>query len=224
MKIYIFDGGPRKGWNTAQMCGGFARGASEAGAEVETVRLYDLDFNGCRSCFACKLKGGPSFGRCGWRDGATDLLAAASQADGLAFASPVYLGTITPPLHAFIERLTFQFISYGKGYPVLSPKKPETAMIYTMNTSERYFDEHYERADGPLAFFENFIGRAFTKPERVCAFNTYQFTDYSKYDAGGWDETEKAEWKKNEFPKELRAAYEAGARMAEKIKAKRQGA
>ena len=27
-----------------------------AGAETELVHLYDIDFKGCKSCFACKLK------------------------------------------------------------------------------------------------------------------------------------------------------------------------
>ena len=125
MKIIIFDGGPRKGWNTARMCEAFAAGAAEAGAEVETVRLYDLDFKGCRSCFACKVKGGASYGRCAQRDGASGLLERAAQADGLVFASPVYLWTVTPQLHAFIERLLFPFVSYGAGYPTLAPKRAD---------------------------------------------------------------------------------------------------
>ena len=221
MKIIIFDGGPRKGWNTARMCESFAAGAAEAGAEVETVRLYDLDFKGCRSCFACKVKGGASYGRCAQRDGASGLLERAAQADGLVFASPVYLWTVTPQLHALIERLVFPFISYGKGYPTLAPKRAETAMIYTMNVKEPLFEEKFINGEGgPLAAFENFIGRVFAKPERVCAFNTTQFSDYSKYDADGWDEAEKKKWRDEEFPKELAAAREAGRRMAEKIKAK----
>lgn len=221
MKIIIFDGGPRKGWNTAQMCESFALGASEAGVDAETVHLYDLDFKGCRSCFACRVKDGASYAECAWHDGASETLAAARLADGLVFASPVYLWTITPQLHAFTERLFFPFISYGKGNPTLAPKRAETAVIYTMNVKREVFEDKFiAGGSGPLGVFENYLARIFTKPERVCAFNTYQFTDYGKYVADGFDEQEKAEWKKNEFPKELRAACEAGRRMAEKIKAK----
>ena len=221
MKIIIFDGGPRKGWNTARMCESFAAGAAEAGAEVETVRLYDLDFKGCRSCFACKVKGGASDGRCAQRDGAGGLLERAAQADGLVFASPVYLWTVTPQLHAFIERLIFPLVSYAKSGASPEHKRAETAMIYTMNVEEPLFEQMFiADGRGPLAAFESFIGRVFTKPERVCAFNTYQFTDYAKYDADKWDEAEKKKWRDEEFPKELLAAREAGRRMAEKIKAK----
>ncbi len=221
MKILILDGGPRKGWNTALMCESFAAGAAEAGAEVTTARLYDLDFKGCRSCFACKVKGGASYGRCAQRDGASELLEAACGADGLVFASPVYFWTVTPQLHAFTERLFFPFVSYGAGYPTLTPKRAETAVVYTMNVKRGLFEEKFlAGGSGPLGVFENYIERLFTRPERLCAFNTYQFTDYGKYVSDGFDETEKTEWKKNEFPKELSAAREAGRRMAEKIRAK----
>ena len=53
MKIMIIDGGPRKDMNTAAMVQAFAEGAQEGGAEVKVVRLYDIDYKGCRSCMAC---------------------------------------------------------------------------------------------------------------------------------------------------------------------------
>ena len=57
-KIIIIDGGPRRNMNTAQMLQKFAEGAQSAGEhiEVKTYRLYDLDYKGCMSCMACKLK------------------------------------------------------------------------------------------------------------------------------------------------------------------------
>lgn len=58
-KIIIIDGGPRRNMNTAQMLQKMAEGASSAGAgiDVKTFRLYDLDYKGCMSCMACKVKG-----------------------------------------------------------------------------------------------------------------------------------------------------------------------
>ena len=55
-KIMIIDGGPRKNMNTAVMLEKFAEGAREAGAEVKIVRLYGIDYMGCMSCMACKIK------------------------------------------------------------------------------------------------------------------------------------------------------------------------
>ena len=44
--------------NTAQMLQKFAEGAKSAGRDIEvmTIRLYALDYKGCMSCMACKLK------------------------------------------------------------------------------------------------------------------------------------------------------------------------
>ena len=58
-KIMIIDGGPRRNMNTAQMLQKVAEGAQSVSEEIEvkTVRLYDLDYKGCMSCMACKIKG-----------------------------------------------------------------------------------------------------------------------------------------------------------------------
>ena len=45
------------------MCESFAKCIKESGNEAEIINLYDIDFKGCRSCFACKLKDGKNFGR-----------------------------------------------------------------------------------------------------------------------------------------------------------------
>ena len=65
-KIIIIDGGPRRNMNTAQMLQKFAEGAQSAGEhiEVKTYRLYDMDYKGCMSCMACKLKDRASVARC----------------------------------------------------------------------------------------------------------------------------------------------------------------
>jgi hypothetical protein len=49
-------------------------GAKSVGAEAELIHLYDLDFKGCISCFACKTLGGKSYGRCAVKDGLAPVL------------------------------------------------------------------------------------------------------------------------------------------------------
>ena len=56
MKAMFFNGGPRKNWTTVKMMESAMKGASDAGAEVELIHLFDYEFTGCKSCFACKLK------------------------------------------------------------------------------------------------------------------------------------------------------------------------
>ena len=47
-KVFILNGSPRENGNTHKMCGSFANGIRESGAEAEIINLYDVDFKGCR--------------------------------------------------------------------------------------------------------------------------------------------------------------------------------
>ena len=82
-KIMIVDGGPRKAFNTASMLQKFAEGAMSVSdqIEVKTIRLYGLDYKGCMSCMACKIKGKAS-NICKFKDALTPILEEIAQADG----------------------------------------------------------------------------------------------------------------------------------------------
>ena len=73
MKTILLNGSPRKNWNTALMLKEARRGAEAAGAETEYVDLFDLSYTGCRSCLACKRKGGERC-KCFWKDDLSPLL------------------------------------------------------------------------------------------------------------------------------------------------------
>ncbi len=62
MKAIAVNGSPRKTWNTAILLEHALAGTAKKGAETELVHLYDHDFKGCVSCFACKKIGGKSYG------------------------------------------------------------------------------------------------------------------------------------------------------------------
>ena len=74
MLVIAVNGSPRKTWNTATLLKEVLKGARAAGADTELVHLYDLDYAGCKSCFACKKVGGRSYGRCAVRDGLRPIL------------------------------------------------------------------------------------------------------------------------------------------------------
>lgn len=111
-KIVIIDGGPRKNMNTALMLRRFEEGVKSVGddVDVKVVRLYDLDFKGCISCMACKLKGFAS-NVCRFNDALTPILKEIAQADGLVLGSPIYFGEVTGLMRAFLERLVFPWLS-----------------------------------------------------------------------------------------------------------------
>ncbi len=215
-KIYILNGSPRKDWNTSKMCQSFAKGVDDAGGTAEIINLYDVDFKGCRSCFACKLKGGKNYGKCAYPDGLKQVLEKVTYGDGIVFASPIYFGEVTGVMKSFIERLFFPFFKYDENYTTIPPKKLKTAVIYTMNVNEQIFEENYiANGAGPVAFFERWITHVYQEPQRICAYDTFQFTDYDKYDAELWDKNEKQKYREEVFPKDLQKAYEAGKKIIE---------
>ena len=132
-KIMIIDGGPRKNFNTASMLQAFAEGAKSVGNEIDVkiVRLYDLDYKGCMSCMACKIKGRAS-NICKFKDSLTPNLEEVAQADGLVLGSPIYFGQITGQMQAFLERLAFPWLSYND-YSLTAPKKMPVVLMETHN-------------------------------------------------------------------------------------------
>ena len=49
--------------------------------------------------------------------------------------------------------------------------------------------------------------------ETLCAYDTYQFSDYSRYDVTAFKEEDKARQREEQFPKDLQNAYELGKRL-----------
>lgn len=207
-KIVIIDGGPRKNMNTAAMAEAFAEGARECGAEVLTYRLYDIDYKGCRSCLVCKLKDRLYTDVCAWKDGLTEVLKAATYADGVLFASPVYFGRVTGQMECFVERLTFPWLSYDD-YRLLPPKRIPSAVIYTMNDTS-------DNRRG-LRSFELLVGGFYGElPEKAVAYNTYQVDDYDRYAMAAHPKDVKEQWRQEHWQKDLAAAKALGKRLVER--------
>ena len=58
------------------------------------------------------------------------------------------------------------------------------------------------------------LGRTFGEIEHLYVYETYQFRDYSKYVSDAFDEKERKEIRKNQFPKDLESAFELGRKIA----------
>lgn len=215
MKIYAINGGPRKGWNSETMLQHFLKGAKSASpdVEVEMVHLYDLNYKGCISCYACQRNNDATYGQCQVKDDIYQLLRDMPISDGVAFGCPIYLGDLTAELRAFIERLVYQYSSYDTDKESSNaPKKLRTATIYTMNVKQHVFEQL--GYDHILGHAEQYLNDIFGHPPvRICAYDIYQHKDYSKYRATYWNEQEKAEHHRIQFPLDCMTAYEAGQHM-----------
>ena len=211
MKVIAINGSPRKTWNTATLLEHALNGAASAGAETELVHLYDLDFKGCTSCFACKLKGGKSYGRCALQDDLTPVLEAIGEADAVILGSPIYFGIVTGEMRSCMERMLFPYLTYTRPPQSLFPRKIPTAFFYTMNVAEASiseigYDVHF-RAN------ESIIERTFGSCESQFSYETLQFEDYSKVVFSYADPVERVERRKTVFPKDCEAAYNLGKRL-----------
>src|SRR5208337_2491969 len=198
MNVLAINGSPRTKWNTATLLQHAIEGAASKGAETELVHLYDLDFKGCTSCFACKLKGGKSYGKCALQDELTPILEKIEDVDALILGSPIYFGTVTGEMRCFMERLLFPYLQYTSPPSSLFGRKIKTAFIYTMNESEEMMKAHQYPVH--IGMNENHLARTFGHAETLYSFETLQFEDYSKVVFSYIDPEVRKERRKIVFP------------------------
>ena len=212
MKVMAINGSPRKSWNTATLLKKALKGAASQGAETELIHLYDLKFTGCTSCFACKTKGGKSYGRCAVKDGLAPVLKKVEAADALILGSPIYFGNVSGEMRSFLERLLFPYFTYTDPPQSLFPKKIPTGFIYTMNVPKEMMREWgYERVFSQLQWLLQMV---FGTSEFLYSCDTLQFKDYTKVVADRFDPEKKARRRQEIFPQECEQAMALGARLA----------
>ena len=144
MKAIIVNGSPRKNWNTDKALQSAAKGAEAAGAEVETIRLYDYAYKGCVSCFACKIKNSRTNGVCAYKDELRPVLEKIREADVVIVGSPVYYNYPAGQVRSFLERWLFPVGTYvweDGVQKTIRDKVVPTGMIYTMNCPEDMMED-----------------------------------------------------------------------------------
>ncbi|NLH47884.1 MAG: flavodoxin family protein [Myxococcales bacterium] len=213
MRAIAINGSPRKNWNTATLLENALAGAAAQGAETKLVYLYDLHYQGCTSCFACKLRTGKSYGRCALNDDLAPILRQIEEADILLLGSPIYFGAVTGEMRSFLERLLFQYMLYDKNYSLLRKKAIPVGIIYTMNTTQAGAEaRNYPITLGAM---EAAIKRILSDEDVATLYvtDTYQFDDYEKYEVTAFSGAHKAKRRAEVFPEDCRKAYALGAEL-----------
>ena len=101
MKILAIHGSPRTIRSTTRQLAQFVlEGAAEAGAETEMIDLCDSRITPCTACDACTLNG-----ICVNDDDVPALVERMKEADGIIFASPVYIDNVSGQMKIFFDRL-----------------------------------------------------------------------------------------------------------------------
>lgn len=201
MRVLVINGSPRKNMNTMTLLQKAVEEAEKVGAECEIHHLYDYEYTGCKSCFACKIKGSRTNGVCAVRDGLRPLLEKILQADAVILGTPVYYDNISGMMRSFLERLLYPVDSnkYDENRQLVRilRRKIPFGVIYTMNAPERYAQQGYAHV---FQSIENRLTTFFGSCDAVFSYDTYQFHDYGRYDAGLFSEERKAEQRKTQWP------------------------
>jgi len=109
MKVIGIVGSPRIRGNTEQLTEEALRIVQEQGIDTQLVRLAEKKILPCTACGACEGEE-----TCTLDDDLLSLYQAVKGADGLILASPVFFGSATPQLKAFMDRAGY--ISYNNGF------------------------------------------------------------------------------------------------------------
>jgi len=185
-------------------------GASSSGAETEIINLYDIDYKGCKSCFACK-RHTASYGRCCVNDDLRPVLEKIEQADVLILGSPVYFRNISGAMMSFTERFLFPKMIYTNPMTSINKSKLKVASIFTMNGKEQTFNQlplkqHLEGITGTLKTI-------FGNSAVLYSFFTYQTDNYTGMEYTYFDIDEKKAYHENRFPLDCEKAFELGKQL-----------
>jgi len=99
-KIIALNGSPRKDGSTAALVEEIIKATSEFGVQAKSYYLNGMNIKGCQSCYACKAEG-----RCSIQDDMQALYNDIASADGIIFATPVYMWQMTAQLKLVVDRL-----------------------------------------------------------------------------------------------------------------------
>ena len=95
-QILILKASPRERGNSATLADRLAAGASEAGAQVESIYLHSLDIRACDACDLCQEPGSG----CVIEDDMQPLYPKLAGADAIVLASPDLLVHLQRPVEA----------------------------------------------------------------------------------------------------------------------------
>lgn len=212
MKLVVVNGSPRKNWNTDTLLKEVIRAAEDNCAQTELIYLNDLNYKGCISCMACKLKNGKNIGRCNLQDDLTDVLDKIHEADALVVGSSIYWHDVTGKTRLFIEILLFQYLNYDEYDKPYSTPKKKTAMIYTMNMPEQL---HKENKYNDLIFnkYEDMMTHFFNECTTLYTTQTKLIKDYIKYHLNVFDEEMMQQRHETVFPEVCKQAYQLGKKL-----------
>ena len=103
-KVVVISTSLRAGSNSAVLADEFAKGAKEAGNEVEVISLKGRTVGFCMGCLACQ-----ETGHCVIKDDAMEIEDKVLHADVVAFASPIYYYGMSGQMKTLLDRMNSMY-------------------------------------------------------------------------------------------------------------------
>ena len=97
--VLVISTSPRKNGNSALLAEEFARGAQQAGNNVEKISLHDKTIGFCKGCLACQKTQ-----RCVIHDDADIIAQKMLAADVIVFATPIYYYEMSGQMKTMLDR------------------------------------------------------------------------------------------------------------------------
>lgn len=105
MRVLAVNGSPREKGNTHIMLCRVCDRLAGAGMEIDEVNLHAMGIAPCGACMICvQTKDGQCHGE---NDAANELIARTRRADIILLGSPVYFGSLTGQMKAYMDRVGF---------------------------------------------------------------------------------------------------------------------
>lgn len=98
-KVLVISSSLRLRSNSESLADAFARGASEAGNEVEKITIREKNIRFCKGCLACQKTQ-----HCVINDDAPAIVAKMYDADVIVFATPIYYYEMCGQLKTLLDR------------------------------------------------------------------------------------------------------------------------
>ncbi len=157
-KVLIIETSLRTGSNSDILAENFAKGAKDAGNDVETVSLKDKKIGFCTGCFACQ-----KLGKCIIEDDANEITEKILEAEVVVWATPIYYYEMSGQMKTMIDRANSL---YPRDY-----KFREVYLLSTAAEDEAYTDEKaVSGVNGWIDCFEKaeFKGKVFAGGVNEC--------------------------------------------------------
>ncbi len=132
-RILVITASARPVSNSEILADEFARGAREAGHQVEKIRLRDKDMHFCNGCYDCEA----DEHRCSQHDDVAPILDKMADADVIVFATPIYFYEMSGRLKTLLDRtmpIYFRPCRFSEVYFIAAgTDSNETAMQAAIN-------------------------------------------------------------------------------------------